>query len=132
MEKDIEILEKYLRNSAYRRKNSDFFKDGGWEVVDLEIPEALEHLLKEYKKLKVVIEGVIPKFLIEDEIKQLEQDNNKDTEDVKYYELKRRNTDENSYYRKSYQTTIHQLNARRVLRQTIIAKLKNILKGEII
>lgn len=41
----IEKLEYYLKNSAYKRENSDFFKNGGWEIVDLEIPKAIETVL---------------------------------------------------------------------------------------
>lgn len=50
MEEDIKILENYLKNSAYKKKHSEFFKNCGWEIVDLEIPQALEHLIKAYKK----------------------------------------------------------------------------------
>lgn len=52
MEEDIRILETYLKNSAYKEKDSDFFKNGGWEVVDLEIPQAIEKLIKRYRELE--------------------------------------------------------------------------------
>ena len=42
-----------LKNSAYKEKDSDFFKDGGWEMVGLEIPQAIENLLKAYKEKEV-------------------------------------------------------------------------------
>ena len=41
-EETIKKLEYYLQNSAYKRVDSDFFKNGGWEIVDLEIPQAIE------------------------------------------------------------------------------------------
>lgn len=46
----IEKLEYYLKNSAYKRENSDFFKNGGWEIVDLEIPKAIETVLNMLKE----------------------------------------------------------------------------------
>ena len=54
MEEDIKILETYLKNSAYKEKDSDFFKNGGWEIVDLEIPQAIDNLLKGYRELKEI------------------------------------------------------------------------------
>lgn len=56
IEKDIKILNNYLKNSAYKESNSDFFKNGGWEIVDLEVPQALEHLLVDYTKQKQINE----------------------------------------------------------------------------
>ena len=55
-EEDIKILENYLKNSAYKQSNSDFFKNGGWEIVDLEVPQAIEHLLLDYKRQKQINE----------------------------------------------------------------------------
>ena len=52
IEEDIEIVENYLKDSSVNEANSDFFKNGGWEVVDLEIPKAMKHILSNYKKLK--------------------------------------------------------------------------------
>ena len=49
-EEVIEKLEYYLKNSAYKRENSDFFKKGGWEVVDLEIPKSIETVLNMLKE----------------------------------------------------------------------------------
>ena len=56
IEKDIKILKNYLRNSAYKESNSDFFKNGGWEIVDLEVPQALEHLLVDYTRQEQINE----------------------------------------------------------------------------
>ena len=56
IEKDIKILNNYLKNSAYKESNSDFFKNGGWEIVDLEVPQALEHLLLDYTRQKQINE----------------------------------------------------------------------------
>lgn len=55
----------------------------------------------------------------------LEKANEKDTESVKYYERVRRKTT-SDFYKKSYQTTIHKLNAKRETRRSIL----KIMKGE--
>lgn len=52
IEYDIKILENYLENSAYKQSNSDFFKNGGWEIVGLEVPLAIEHILAEREQDK--------------------------------------------------------------------------------
>ena len=54
-EEDIKILENYLKNSAYKQSNSDFFKNGGWEIVDLKVPQAIEHILAEREQDKARI-----------------------------------------------------------------------------
>ena len=55
-EEDIKILNNYLKNSAYKQSNSDFFKNGGWEIVDLEVPQAIEHLIQDYTRHKQINE----------------------------------------------------------------------------
>ena len=47
IEEDVELVKRYLENSAYKESNSDFFKNGGWEMVDLEIPKAMANILAE-------------------------------------------------------------------------------------
>ena len=75
-EEDIKILENYLKNSAYKQSNSDFFKNGGWEIVDLEVPQALEHLLVDYTRQKQIneehqkINGEL-----REKVKELEEEN---------------------------------------------------------
>ena len=49
-EEAIERLEEYLKNSAYKRVDSDFFKNGGWEIVDLEVPQSIETVLNILKE----------------------------------------------------------------------------------
>ena len=49
--KDIKIVENYLTNSAINETDSDFFKNGGWEIVELEIPKAMKHIVSEYKRV---------------------------------------------------------------------------------
>ena len=49
-EEAIERLEEYLKNSAYKRVDSDFFKNGGWEIVDLEVPQSIEKVLNILKQ----------------------------------------------------------------------------------
>lgn len=50
-EEDIKKVENYLENSAINDTNSNFFKNGGWEIVDLEIPKAMQHILSDYKRV---------------------------------------------------------------------------------
>ena len=48
IEDDVKLVKRYLENSAYKEEsNSDFFKNGGWEIVDLEIPKAMANILAE-------------------------------------------------------------------------------------
>jgi hypothetical protein len=51
IEEDIKKVENYLENSAINDANSNFFKNGGWETVDLEIPKAMQHILTDYKRI---------------------------------------------------------------------------------
>ena len=51
IEEDIEIIENYLKNSAINETDSNFFKNGGWETVDLEIPKAMQRILPNFKRL---------------------------------------------------------------------------------
>lgn len=50
IEEDIKIVENYLANSAINETDSNFFKNGGWETVDLEIPKSMQHILSDYKR----------------------------------------------------------------------------------
>ena len=52
IEKDVELVKRYLENSAYKESNSDFFKNGGWEIVDLEIPKAMKNIIAEREQDK--------------------------------------------------------------------------------
>ena len=51
IEEDIKIVEDYLENSAINETDSNFFKNGGWETVDLEIPKSMQHILSDYKRV---------------------------------------------------------------------------------
>ena len=51
IEEDIKIVENYLANSAINEIDSNFFKNGGWETVDLEIPKSMQHILSDYKRV---------------------------------------------------------------------------------
>ena len=55
IEDDIKIVERYLENSSYKESDSDFFKNGGWEMVDLEIPKAMANILSEREQDKARI-----------------------------------------------------------------------------
>lgn len=56
IEEDIKKLKSYLKDSSYKENGTDFFKSGGWEIVDLEIPLALEHLLSDYTRQRQINE----------------------------------------------------------------------------
>lgn len=99
IEEDIELVKRYLENSAYKKSNSDFFKNGGWEMVDLEIPKAMANILAELEQkdkriqeleeelekankqldLDYVDENYIPKQVIIDKVNEI----NKKYEDSK-------------------------------------------------
>ncbi len=55
IEEDIKIIENYLNRSVYKEKDNNFFKGSGWEVVDLEIPQAMANILAERKQDKAKI-----------------------------------------------------------------------------
>ena len=56
IEDDVKLVKRYLENSAYKETDSDFFKNGGWEIVDLTIPKAIEKLLQDYTRQKEINE----------------------------------------------------------------------------
>lgn len=51
IEENIKIVEDYLENSAINEIDSIFFKNGGWETVDLEIPKSMQYILSDYKRV---------------------------------------------------------------------------------
>nr|DAJ85369.1 MAG TPA: DNA-directed RNA polymerase [Caudoviricetes sp.] len=51
IKEDIKIVENYLANSAMNEIDSNFFKNSGWETVDLEIPKSMQHILSDYKRV---------------------------------------------------------------------------------
>ena len=51
IEEDIKIVENYLANSAINEIDSNFFKNGGWETIDLEIPKSMQHILSDYRRV---------------------------------------------------------------------------------
>lgn len=58
IEEDIKTVENYLENSAINEIDSNFFKNGGWEIVDLEIPKSIimsKENLSTAEQLKVEI-----------------------------------------------------------------------------
>lgn len=61
IEEDIKIVENYLANSAINEIDSNFFKNGGWETVDLEIPESMQHILSDYKRVLKINEVLLKK-----------------------------------------------------------------------
>ena len=91
IEDDVKLVKRYLENSAYKESNSDFFKNGGWEMVDLEIPKAMANILAEREQdkarikeleeelekanrqldLDYVEENFIPKQVIKDKIEKI-------------------------------------------------------------
>lgn len=75
IEEDIKIVENYLANSAINEIDSNFFKNGGWETVDLEIPKSMQHILSDYKRVLKENEHKTEK--IENQKSELEILNNK-------------------------------------------------------
>lgn len=95
IEEDIKIIENYLNRSSYKEKDNNFFKGSGWEVVDLEIPQAMANILAERKQNKAriqkleeenkrkdmfvemakeVIENSIPKQKVKDKIEEINKE----------------------------------------------------------
>ena len=72
VEKDIKILENYLKDSSYKERNGNFFPDCGWEIVDLEIPKAMANILLEFKQDKKKIKELEAK--LEEANRQLDLD----------------------------------------------------------
>ena len=56
-EEAIKKLEHYLQNSVYKKVDSDFFENN-WEVVNLEIPQAIETVLSMLKEKDKEIESL--------------------------------------------------------------------------
>lgn len=76
IEEDVELVKRYLENSAYKESNSDFFKNGGWEIVDLKIPKAIEQLLQDYTRQKQINEEHKKENgLLREKVKELEEEN---------------------------------------------------------
>lgn len=74
IEEDIKIVENYLANSAINEIDSNFFKNSGWETVDLEIPKSMQHILSDYKRvLKENEELTISNKEIDKECSRLEE-----------------------------------------------------------
>lgn len=65
IKEDIKIVENYLANSAMNEIDSNFFKNSGWETVDLEIPKSMQHILSDYKRVLKENEE-LKKFHIQD------------------------------------------------------------------
>ena len=88
IEDDVKIVKRYLENSAYKESNSDFFKNGGWEIVDLEIPKAMKNIIAEREQDKKRIQE------LEEENKKLKashiftrNNNATDEEKAKLYDV---------------------------------------------
>lgn len=95
IEENIKIVEDYLENSAINEIDSNFFKNSGWETVDLEIPKSMKHILSDYKRalkeneeLKkfhiqdnkhsdFIMQHSIPVQKIKDKIEELKQEKKK-------------------------------------------------------
>lgn len=63
IEDDVELVKRYLENSAYKESESNFFKNGGWEMVDLEIPKAMANILAELEQKDKRIKKLEEKLL---------------------------------------------------------------------
>ena len=105
IEEDIKIVENYLANSAINEIESNFFKNGGWETIDLEIPKSMQHILSDYKRvlkeneeknkiidsmIKVMIDSSICDYFIKENCKNYAGENRKICDDCikEYFENK--------------------------------------------
>lgn len=93
IEDDVKIVKRYLENSAYKESDSDFFKNGGWEIVDLEIPKAMANILakleqkdKRIQELEEELEKankqldlnyVDDNYITKEKVKELEEESKK-------------------------------------------------------
>ena len=68
IEEDIKIVENYLANSAINEIDSNFFKNGGWETIDLEIPKSMQHILSDYKRVLKINEVLLKENEKKDEL----------------------------------------------------------------
>lgn len=149
----LEEAKEYLRNLI---KNDDTMDEVkalsyfyGVEAIETVLQE-IEHLQKEncgkdclietldhnekvkdeyIKHLEDKIRNNISKDKIREKIEKLNADNEQDTEIVKRYEEMRRNS-QDSFYRNSYQKSIHELNTKRSMRKIFISILQELLKEE--
>lgn len=97
IEDDVRLIKRYLEDSSYKESDSDFFKNGGWEIIDLEIPRAMENILAELEQkdkrikeleeelekanrqldLDYVEENFIPKQQVKGKLKELKIERDK-------------------------------------------------------
>lgn len=139
IEEDIKIVENYLANSAINEIDSNFFKNSGWETVDLEIPKSMQHILPDYKRVlkeneelnyklhskKIALEiynRYIPKSKLKDIIDRIDYDIKKTKEIIS------KNTNIYASYRKNdYQ--IVRLRAMNTKSLDIKKRLQELLEG---
>ena len=120
IEDDIKLVKRYLENSAYKETDSDFFKNGGWEMVDLEIPKAMANILAEREQKDKRIKELEEKNACENEIQM-------HLNTIKEYDKKIKN----DYIPK--QVVIDKMKEIKSLRdRCITAEGYNIMNGEVI
>ena len=71
IEEAEKIIDYYLKNSAYKEMDSNFYKNGGWEVIDLKVAKAIEVISKDRKRLKT--ENYVNKDKIREKIEEIEE-----------------------------------------------------------
>ena len=118
----IEYLEKYTKWETYGERNLE--KD---IITVLELLKDLYNDNIRYEKeLHDTLKYSISKEKIKDTIEELSKINIENKESVKRFEEMRRNTTDD-FYKKSYQTSIHKLNAQIGTREYIINKLEELI-----
>lgn len=88
--------------------------------------KTLEQFKKEFKhtrKDKIIEMFYNQGLTIIELVEILKRNNEEDKRSVQIYEIMRRNC-ENEFYKKSYQTSIHKLNAKREVRKSILELLE--------
>lgn len=118
-------IETVLQELEHLQKENEELKEHNRKYLEAEIFSAKQ--IKEFEKQRN--EHYIHKDKIREKIELLENDNKLDAESVKKYEEMRRNT-QDSFYRNSYQKSIHELNTKRSMRKIFISILENLLKEE--
>lgn len=142
-DKQFELLRENQKLQDENEKLKDY-RRRFVDVTDNELKEANYYFMYKYtfrgdelaQYINILLKAVnnsIPKQKIQDITEELIKNNTEDNESVKRFEEMRRNlAPNNDFYKKSYQTSIHKLNAEIVTRKHIINVLQDLLeeKGE--
>lgn len=127
----LEGLIKYYDRKKDKERIKELEEENTQYKIIKEIIDNINEATKEelYQAIKDTDSDFIHSSLIKEIIEKLNRNNKEDTESVKKIEAMRRDTT-SDFYKKSYQTSIHKLNAKREVRTSIMSELEDLLKGE--